>query len=156
VISLPGHASKPSRCRSAADRWPVGLARGTTGIRSDHRWASTGSDCSSCRQPSACRYHSCFQQHTAPVTHRVAATLLLLYAQPVTRISRLQTTDISDTGNDMAITLDTDAVPRPPTQSPSCYANTSAAGRTRRQRPIRLRRGCSQACGPANHSPPTG
>ena len=55
MISLPGHASKPSRCRSAADRWPVGLARGTTGIRSDHRRASTGSDCSSCRQPSACR-----------------------------------------------------------------------------------------------------
>ena len=58
--------------------------------------------------------NSCFQQHTAPVAHRVAAILLLLYAQPVARISRLRTTDIRDNGNDMAITFDTDAVPVPP------------------------------------------
>ena len=58
--------------------------------------------------------NSCFQQHTAPVAHRVAAILLLLYAQPVTRISRLRTADIADSGIDMAITFDTDAVPVPP------------------------------------------
>jgi len=58
--------------------------------------------------------NSCFQQATAPVAHRVAGILLLLYAQPVTRISRLRTADINDTGNDMVITFDIDAVPVPP------------------------------------------
>jgi len=57
--------------------------------------------------------NSCFQQHT-PVAHRVAAILLLLYAQPVTRISRLRASDVSDNGNDMTITFETDAVPVPP------------------------------------------
>ena len=58
--------------------------------------------------------NSCFGQHTAPVAHRVAAILLLLYAQPVTRISQLRTADIDDSGNDMTITFDADAVPVPP------------------------------------------
>jgi len=55
--------------------------------------------------------NSCFGQATAPVAHRVAGILLLLYAQPVTRISRLRTADVSDNGHDMAITFDTEAVP---------------------------------------------
>lgn len=92
-------------------RW-AGATRRLPPVRFPHR--KTGASDTLDQEQRLRLLNSCFQQLTAPVGHRVAAVLLLLYAQPVTRISQLRTADVSDSGTDMTIAFGADAVPVPP------------------------------------------
>jgi len=57
----------------------------------------------------------CFRASTTPLATRIIGILLLLYAQPVTRVSRLRLDNISDDGTTMTIALDaTPAIVPPP------------------------------------------
>jgi site-specific recombinase XerD len=105
-------ASGPSTRYTARTfvRWAVATRR-LPALTFPHRQTRSSATLDQQQRPRL--LNSCFGQATAPVAHRVAGILLLLYAQPVTRISRLRTADINDTGHDMVITFDTDAVPVP-------------------------------------------
>jgi hypothetical protein len=80
----------------------------------------------------------------APLSIRVAVCLLLLYAQPLSRIHRLTAADLIDADGELLIRLG-DRLPRCPIRSLTCCANSPPP-----HRPA-SRAGCSPANSPANH-----
>lgn len=56
----------------------------------------------------------CFRPETAPLSVRIAGILVLLYAQSVTRISRLPLENVVEDGTTMTIIFGTAAAPLPP------------------------------------------
>lgn len=88
-----------------------------------------------------------------PAMDRVAAMLLLLYAQPITRIVRLILDDISDHDGQVQLRLG-DPPPRYPSHSPRSCSTTPRPGRTPRPPPTPTPAGCSPDAAQTSRSTP--
>jgi len=89
-----------------------------------------------------------------PLQDRVVALLILLYAQPLTKIARLNVADIVLDGGDVLLRLGYgDPVPIVP-PSPTCCLTTSPPDRIGPLPPTQPARCCSPVAVPANPSTP--
>jgi hypothetical protein len=89
-----------------------------------------------------------------PLRARVVTLLMLLYAQPISRILRLTTDDVTHDDDQVLLRLGT-----PPSPVPEPFAGLLlehlASRETPRPRPTRTAPGCSPAAAPANpYTPP--